>query len=43
MAVNLATASTTLVLWVEVVLITLFALFWLVQTAELWKRGLRRP
>ncbi len=42
-AVNLATASTTVVLWVEVVLITLFAVFWLIQTTELWNRGLRRP
>ena len=42
-AINLATASTTLVLWVEVVLITLFAVFWVVQTTELWNRGLRRP
>ena len=41
-AINLATASTTLVLWVEVVLITLFAVFWVVQTTELWNRGLRR-
>ena len=41
-AINLATASTTIVLWVEVVLITLFAVFWLVQTRELWNRGLRR-
>ena len=40
--INLATASTTLVLWVEVVLITLFAVFWVVQTTELWNRGLRR-
>jgi hypothetical protein len=39
--INLATASTTLVFWVEVVLITLFAVFWLVQTTELWNRGLR--
>lgn len=30
-----------LVLWAEVVLILLFALFWLVQTVELWDRGLR--
>ncbi len=41
-AINLATSSTTLVFWVEVVLITLFAVFWLVQTIELWNRGLRR-
>lgn len=41
-AVNLATASTTIVLWVELVLITLFAVFWLIQTTELWNRGLRR-
>ena len=42
-AINLATSSTTIVLWVEVVLITLFAVFWIVQTTELWNRGLRRP
>lgn len=30
-----------LVLWVEVVLILLFAVFWVVQTVELWDRGLR--
>ncbi len=41
-AINLATSSTTIVLWVEVVLITLFAVFWIVQTTELWNRGLRR-
>ena len=39
--INLATSSTALVFWVEVVLITLFAVFWLVQTTELWNRGLR--
>ena len=32
-----------LVFWVEVVLILLFAAFWLVQTKELWNRGLRTP
>ncbi len=42
-AVSLATGSSALVLWVEVVLITLFAAFWLVQTTELWSQGLRRP
>ena len=42
-AIGLATGSTTLVLWVEVVLIALFAVFWLVQTVELWNRGLRHP
>jgi hypothetical protein len=41
-AINLATSSAQVVLWVEVVLITLFAVFWLVQTTELWNRGLRR-
>ena len=41
--INLVTASTTTVLWVEVVLISLFAVFWLVQTKELWNRGLRGP
>ena len=41
-AINLATSSAQIVLWVEVVLITLFAVFWLVQTTELWNRGLRR-
>ncbi len=40
-AINLATSSTALVFWVEVVLITLFAVFWVVQTVELWNRGLR--
>ncbi|HYN66738.1 MAG TPA: hypothetical protein VES93_07595 [Ornithinibacter sp.] len=40
--INLATASTTVVFWVEVVLITLFAVFWAIQTRELWNRGLRR-
>ncbi|PKW25376.1 hypothetical protein [Phycicoccus duodecadis] len=40
--VSLATGSSEVVLWVEVVLIVLFAAFWLVQTAELWDRGLRR-
>lgn len=42
-AISLATSSTSLVLWVEVVLITLFAAFWVVQTVELWRRGLRQP
>ena len=41
-AISLATSSTSLVLWVEVVLISLFAAFWVVQTVELWHRGLRR-
>jgi hypothetical protein len=40
-AITLATRSTSLVLWVEVVLIALFAVFWVVQTTELWNRGLR--
>ncbi len=40
-AVSLLTGSTSLVFWVEVVLITLFAAFWVVQTVELWSRGLR--
>jgi hypothetical protein len=40
--VSLATRSSALVLWVEVVLIALFAVFWLVQTSELWSKGLRR-
>jgi hypothetical protein len=40
-ATSLATRSTSLVLWVEVVLIALFAVFWVVQTTELWNRGLR--
>ena len=39
--INLATSSAQIVFWVEVVLITLFAVFWLVQTTELWNRGLR--
>lgn len=38
---SLLTRSTSLVFWVEVVLITLFAVFWVVQTVELWDRGLR--
>ena len=42
-AISLATGSTSLVLWVEVVLIILFAVFWVVQTTELWNRGLRGP
>lgn len=41
--IALATRSTSVVFWVEVVLITLFAVFWVVQTTELWDRGLRRP
>ena len=40
-AITLLTGSTSLVLWVEVVLIALFAAFWVVQTVELWDRGLR--
>lgn len=40
--ISLVTGSTSLVFWVEVVLITLFAVFWLTQTVELWRRGLRR-
>jgi hypothetical protein len=31
------------ILWIEAVLISLFAAFWLVQTKELWHDGLRRP
>ena len=31
-----------LVFWVEVALISLFAVFWALQTVELWSRGLRR-
>jgi len=42
-AISLATRSTSLVFWVEVVLIGLFAVFWVVQTTELWNRGLRGP
>jgi hypothetical protein len=41
--ITTATGSTSLVFWVEVVLIVLFAVFWVVQTVELWNRGLRRP
>ena len=41
-AISLATGSTSVVFWVEIVLISLFAVFWVVQTVELWKRGLRR-
>lgn len=40
-AANFLSPWDHLVLWVEVVLITLFAAFWLVQTRELWDRGLR--
>ena len=40
-ALSLLTRSTSLVFWVEVVLITLFGAFWVVQTAELWSKGLR--
>jgi hypothetical protein len=40
--ISLLTGSTSVVLWVEVVLITLFAAFWVVQTVELWSKGLRR-
>jgi hypothetical protein len=39
--ITLATSSAQVVFWVEVVLITLFAVFWVVQTIELWNRGLR--
>ena len=42
-AISVLTGSTSLVFWVEVVLILLFAVFWVVQTVELWNRGLRRP
>lgn len=31
------------VLWVEATEIVLFALFWIVQTAEFWERGVRTP
>lgn len=40
---SLLTGSTSLVFWVEVVLLVLFAVFWVIQTVELWDRGLRRP
>lgn len=39
---SLLTGSTSLVLWVEVVLLVLFAVFWVIQTVELWNSGLRR-
>jgi hypothetical protein len=42
-ALSLLTGSTSLVFWVEVVLLVLFAVFWVIQTLELWDRGLRRP
>ena len=42
-ALSLLTGSTSLVFWVEVVLLVLFAVFWVIQTIELWDRGLRRP
>lgn len=32
--------DTTLLFWVEAALLTLFALFWVVQTAEFWNLGL---
>ena len=32
-----------LTLWIEVVLIALFAVLWVLQTIELWDRGLRSP
>ena len=35
--------STHVVIWVEVVLIILFAVFWIAQTRELWHQGLRDP
>lgn len=38
---RLLTSWTYTVLAVEVVLLVLFAVFWVVQTAELWRRGLR--
>ncbi|MGL5862145.1 MAG: hypothetical protein ACRCY9_12910 [Phycicoccus sp.] len=40
--VSLATQSTSLVFWVEVVLLVLVAVFWTVETVELWHAGLRR-
>jgi hypothetical protein len=40
---SLLTGSTSLVFWVEVALLILFAVFWVIQTVELWERGLRRP
>jgi hypothetical protein len=42
-ALSLLTGSTSLVFWVEVVLLVLFAVFWVIQTIELWDQGLRRP
>lgn len=42
-ALSLLTGSTSLVFWVEVALLVLFAVFWVIQTIELWDRGLRRP
>ncbi len=41
--IALLTPFDHLVFWVEVVLIVLFAVFWVVQTVELWGRGLRTP
>jgi hypothetical protein len=41
-ALSAVLRSNTVLLWVEVVLITLFGAFWVVQTAELWTQGLRR-
>ncbi len=40
-AISLSTGSTPFVLWLEVVLVTLFAVFWLVQAVELSNRALR--
>lgn len=39
---SLVARSSHVVFWTEVVLILLFAVFWAVQTVELWSRGLRR-
>jgi hypothetical protein len=39
----LVTGGSWVVLVVEVVLLVLFGAFWVVQTVELWRRGLRPP
>jgi hypothetical protein len=31
------------VIWIEAIMITLFGIFWVMQTFELWSQGLRQP
>ncbi len=40
-ALSKAVDSNHLVLWVEAVLLVLFAAFWVIQTKELWTEGVR--